>query len=114
MSVDVFGVLLLAELGHAERRPVDVDVVEHVRVLIPPQPLVFPVESDGEVASEEVLGQVLVLDFPGVVVAEAVGRLAGGEKRYRVGKGIGLLELAVNFHAGGGEFIRLPIGSVFL
>ena len=45
LSVDVLWVLLLAELLHAERCAVGIDVVQHVSILVTSQPLVFPVES---------------------------------------------------------------------
>ena len=47
LNVDIFRVLLLGQLLHAEYGRVAVQVVEHVRVLVAAQPLVLPVEADG-------------------------------------------------------------------
>ena len=46
LDIDVFGVLLLSELEHAESTRIQVNVVQHVCVLVPAQPLVLPVEPD--------------------------------------------------------------------
>jgi hypothetical protein len=63
LHVDVFRVLFLAHLLHAERRLVGVDVVEHVRVLVAAQPLVFPVEPHRQAAAGQLPQDVLVAHF---------------------------------------------------
>jgi hypothetical protein len=46
LNINVLGVLLLTELLHTKYLRVHVQVVEHVSVLVAPQPFIFPIEAD--------------------------------------------------------------------
>lgn len=61
LEVDVLGVLLFRHLVHAECLAVGVDIVEHVGILVTPQPLVFPIETQ-RVSRGEQLTQTFFAD----------------------------------------------------
>lgn len=64
LNINVLGVLLLTELLHAEYLRVHVQVVEHVSVLVAPQPFIFPVKAD-RLRATKVLPELII-----VLVAE--------------------------------------------
>ena len=64
-EVNVLRVLLFSKFGHSEGLTVTFDIVEHVRVLVAAQPLVFPVKPEGPIRQEQV-SETLVSDIDAV------------------------------------------------
>ena len=66
LNVNVLRVLLLGELLHAENAAVVVQVKEHVRILITPQPLVLPVKPEWLRRTKQAPHVVFVFQVPAV------------------------------------------------
>ena len=60
LHINVFWVLFLTTLGHAESSRVRIYIVEHVSVLIASEPLILPIKSQWLIPSKETVQVVII------------------------------------------------------
>jgi hypothetical protein len=61
LNINILGVFLLLQLRHLKHLRIPLNIKEHMRVLIAPEPLIFPVKPNGRLLFQHAPQRILIL-----------------------------------------------------